>query len=104
MYRVKLVVQNQPRAEWRWSGGLEVEGYERENGEAKYDLTLVARYATRVLALHSGRVAAEGPVEGTLSSALLESLFGVATHVAQTPRGVLIDYETIEHSAATPRS
>lgn len=64
---------------------------------AIHDLTLVARYATRVLALRAGRLQAEGPVEQTLTPELLQSLFDVTAHIAQTPRGVLIDYESNQH-------
>jgi iron complex transport system ATP-binding protein len=61
---------------------------------AFHDLTLVARYATRVLALQGGRLIAEGPVTETLTPQLLHALFGVDAHVAQTPRGPVIDYES----------
>ncbi len=60
---------------------------------AFHDLTLVARYASRVLALQQGRVVADGPVAETLDAGLLHTLFGVDAHVAQTPRGPVVDYD-----------
>lgn len=48
------------------------------------------RYAGRVLALHEGRVAADGAPETVLTAALLRQLYGVDTELIQTQGGVLI--------------
>jgi iron complex transport system ATP-binding protein len=59
---------------------------------ALHDLTLVARYATRVIALDAGRVVAEGATEETLTAQLLRTLFAVEASVARTAGGLLVDY------------
>jgi len=57
-----------------------------------HDLTLVARYATRVVALDGGRLAAQGPAGEILTAELLRGLFGVDASVSLTPGGPLVDY------------
>lgn len=59
---------------------------------ALHDLTLVARYATRVLALDHGRVVGDGPIEDTLTTSLLRTLFDVEACIARTPGGLFVDY------------
>jgi iron complex transport system ATP-binding protein len=59
---------------------------------ALHDLTLVARYATRVIALDRGRIAAEGPTGRILTAELLRGLFDVEASVTQTQGGALVDY------------
>jgi iron complex transport system ATP-binding protein len=59
---------------------------------ALHDLNLVARYATRVLALRDGVVMADGSLGEVLTSALLRALFDVDACVSQTPAGALVDY------------
>jgi iron complex transport system ATP-binding protein len=59
---------------------------------AMHDLTLAARYATRVLALDRGRVADDGPTADTLTAALLRALFDVEACVEHTPGGAFVDY------------
>ena len=59
---------------------------------ALHDLTLVARYATRVIALDAGRIAADGPTAQVLTSELLRGLFDVDASVTHTPGGLLVDY------------
>ena len=53
-----------------------------------HDLTLAARYATRILALKQGRVAGEG----ALTSALIREVFGVESHVHGTGASVKVDF------------
>jgi iron complex transport system ATP-binding protein len=59
---------------------------------AIHDLTLVARYATRLIALHHGRVVADGPVTEALSAGLLHTLFGVEATVSRAAGGLFVDY------------
>jgi iron complex transport system ATP-binding protein len=59
---------------------------------AVHDLNLVARYATRVVAVHGGRIVEDGGVERTLTSELLHALFEVEACVARTAGGTFIDY------------
>jgi iron complex transport system ATP-binding protein len=59
---------------------------------AMHDLNLVARYATRVLALHQGAVAGNGATAETLTATLLSALFQVKACVASTPGGAFVDY------------
>jgi iron complex transport system ATP-binding protein len=53
-----------------------------------HDLTLAARYASRILALKQGRVAGEG----ALTAALIRDVFGVESHVLGTGARVKVDF------------
>jgi iron complex transport system ATP-binding protein len=57
-----------------------------------HDLTLVARYTTRVIALVGGRIAAQGPTGEILTSELLRKLFDVDASLTHTLGGLLVDY------------
>ena len=57
-----------------------------------HDLTLVARFADRVLALHQGRVAAEGAVRETLTPGLLRLIFGVEGQVRGEGQAAYVDF------------
>ena len=59
---------------------------------ALHDLTVAARNATRVVALHRGRVVADGPVDSVLTAALIATLFGLRAAIVPTAAGRLIDY------------
>jgi iron complex transport system ATP-binding protein len=59
---------------------------------AVHDLTLAARYATRILALHHGRVAADGPPERMLDTDLLRSVFQVEARIGGVAGGAFVDY------------
>lgn len=59
---------------------------------AIHDLTLAARYATRLLALDHGRVAGDGPPGEILTAALLRSVFEVEANVSGSNGGVYVDY------------
>ncbi|MGH8150257.1 MAG: ABC transporter ATP-binding protein [Steroidobacteraceae bacterium] len=59
---------------------------------AIHDLTLVARYATRVVALHLGALAADGAVAKVLTPELLHTLFEIDACVVSTPGGAYVDY------------
>ncbi len=59
---------------------------------AIHDLTLVARYSTRIIALEAGRLVCEGPTESTLTSELVHRVFDVEACVSRTPGGALVDY------------
>ncbi len=59
---------------------------------ALHDLTLVARYATHVIALHDGKVAADGPTREVLTSALLHQIFEVDACVSGTGPGAYVDF------------
>ena len=53
-----------------------------------HDLTLAARYASRILALKQGRVAGEG----ALTADLIRDVFGVEADVRGTGAGVKVDF------------
>ena len=57
-----------------------------------HDLTLAARYATRIFALDHGRVAADGPPGEILTSQLLRSVFEVEACISGTGIGAFVDY------------
>jgi iron complex transport system ATP-binding protein len=70
---------------------------------ALHDLTLAARYATRVIALKNGRVIGDGPISETLTPELLEALFDVSARVARTPAGAFVDYGSPDAVAPATR-
>lgn len=57
-----------------------------------HDLTLAARYATRLVALDHGRIAMDGPPEEILTPALLRRIFGVEASVSGAKGGAFVDY------------
>ena len=59
---------------------------------ALHDLTLAARYASHVLALREGGVAAEGPMAQTLTSDLLRAIFDVEACISGQGATTVIDY------------
>ena len=59
---------------------------------AIHDLTIAARNATRIIALHHGRVAADGPCATALTSELLRRIFDVEASVIETEAGAYINY------------
>ncbi len=52
-----------------------------------HDLGLAARHCTRIIALHRGRIAADGPPAQVLNAALLAEVFHITAWVANTPYG-----------------
>lgn len=56
---------------------------------AMHDLTLAARFADRILFLHDGQVAADGPPGLVLTPAILEQVYRVAAEVQPGPSGAL---------------
>ena len=66
---------------------------------ALHDLTLAARYATRVVVLVAGRIAADGPPRAVLSPALLATAFGItALHLEHDGAPVLVSWTRIADS------
>jgi iron complex transport system ATP-binding protein len=65
---------------------------------ALHDLNLVARYATRILALRDGAVMAHGSIGDVLSSELLRALFDVEACVSQTSAGAFVDYLPLDRA------
>jgi iron complex transport system ATP-binding protein len=59
---------------------------------AVHDLTLAARYATRIFALGDGCVQGDGPAESTLTPALIRSAFGVDACVSGSSGNTYVDY------------
>jgi iron complex transport system ATP-binding protein len=58
---------------------------------ALHDLTLAVRYATRIVALHEGRIVADGPVAEVLTAALLRRIFEVEAIVSGAGEETRID-------------
>ncbi len=50
-----------------------------------HDLNLAALFAERIVVLHDGRIAADGPPQETITDALLARVFQVAGAVGRTP-------------------
>jgi iron complex transport system ATP-binding protein len=52
-----------------------------------HDLGLAARHCTRLLLMHQGRLAADGPPAEVLTEANLRTIFGVRARLLDTPEG-----------------
>ena len=57
-----------------------------------HDLTIAARYATRVLALRQGQIAGDGAAQVTLTPQLIRTAFDVEACVCGTGEQMYIDY------------
>ena len=57
-----------------------------------HDLTLAARYATRLLALHQGHVAADGPPQTVLTRDLVRAIFAVEATISGVDGAAFVDY------------
>ncbi len=57
-----------------------------------HDLNIALRRATRVLALHEGRLVADGPPETTINAALLGELFGMRAEVRGEGSSAYVDF------------
>jgi iron complex transport system ATP-binding protein len=57
-----------------------------------HDLTLAARFADRVLALHRGRLVADGPAGETLTPELLRLAFGVEARLVGEGAAAYVDF------------
>jgi iron complex transport system ATP-binding protein len=52
-----------------------------------HDLNLATFFAKRIVMLHRGTIAADGPAAETITDAMLERVFGIRSAVGQTPPG-----------------
>ena len=59
---------------------------------ALHDLTLAARYATRLIALDRGRIVCDGPPREILNAGLLRSVFDVEGNVTGGDGAIIVDY------------
>jgi iron complex transport system ATP-binding protein len=59
---------------------------------ALHDLTLAARYATRLVVLDRGRVTGDGPPKEILTAGLLRTVFEVEASISGSNAGVYVDY------------
>ena len=57
-----------------------------------HDLTLAARFSTRILAMKAGRLIADGPTAETMTSGLLRDVFDVDACVSGTGDTALVDF------------
>lgn len=57
-----------------------------------HDLALAARHATRIVALHQGRIAADGPMAEVLTPVLLRRIFEVEATVTGTGEATVVDF------------
>lgn len=55
-----------------------------------HDLGLAARFADRLVALHDGRIEADGPPAETLTPALLARVYGVQARIERCTQGTLL--------------
>ncbi|WJS86028.1 ABC transporter ATP-binding protein [Paracoccus sp. TOH] len=54
-----------------------------------HDLGLAARHCTRLVMLHQGGIAADGPPEAVLTAENLARVFGITAHLVQGPDGLM---------------
>lgn len=54
---------------------------------ALHDLALAARYCTRIILLHAGRIYADGAPEETLTEKMLKDVFAVAARISREKEG-----------------
>lgn len=54
-----------------------------------HDLGLAARHCTRLVILHDGRIAADGPPAHVLTPQLVRTAFGISAHFETTPNGLI---------------
>jgi iron complex transport system ATP-binding protein len=58
-----------------------------------HDLTLAARYATRMVALKESRVAGDGPLPQILTPSLIQSVFDISAEVRGEGRAASVDFK-----------
>lgn len=64
-----------------------------------HDLHLAARYCSRIVLLHEGRVAAQDTPAAALTPALLARCYGIRAYTAETGSGrILVPLERVENS------
>jgi iron complex transport system ATP-binding protein len=54
-----------------------------------HDLGLAARHCTRIVMLHSGGIAADGPPRDVLTPDLIRAAFGISAYLQETPDGII---------------
>ena len=59
---------------------------------ALHDMTLAARFATHLMALSAGKLAAFGPTGEVLTPALLKAVFGVEARIVGAGEAAYVDY------------
>ena len=67
-----------------------------------HDLTLAARYATRLVVIDRGQIVADGPPREILTASLLRSVFEVEACVGGANGGTYVDYLAPLHPEAAP--
>ncbi|MFP7673621.1 ABC transporter ATP-binding protein [Marivita sp. S0852] len=56
-----------------------------------HDLSLAARYCSRIIVIHAGRIAGDGPPEDVLTSDMLARVFRLNANIVHTRHGLLIE-------------
>lgn len=56
-----------------------------------HDLSLAARYCTRLIVISAGRIAADGPTHEVLTKDMLADVFHLRADIVNTPSGALIE-------------
>jgi len=59
---------------------------------ALHDLTLAARYTTRIIAMRSGRIESDGSVASTLTTQMIRRVFDVEARVTESNEGGYVDF------------
>lgn len=54
-----------------------------------HDLGLAARHCTRLVILHEGGIAADGPPREVLTADLIRAAFGISAYLQETPSGII---------------
>ena len=95
--QAKILLMDEPTSSLDYGNQLRVLNVVKDLAKDGYTVLLSTHnpqhalwYADRVLALHGGCVAAFGGVEETLTTALLETLYGTSVNLYETPGGSVI--------------
>ncbi len=95
--QARILLMDEPTSSLDYGNQLRVLDVVRDLARDGYTVLLSTHnpqhalwYADRVLALHHGSVAALGPVEPTLTPALLKTLYGTSVNLYETPGGSVI--------------
>jgi len=55
-----------------------------------HDLSLAARYCTRLIVIHEGRIVGDGPTDDVLTQQMLADVFRLRTKIVATDAGLLV--------------
>ncbi|SHG98640.1 ABC transporter ATP-binding protein [Marivita hallyeonensis] len=69
-----------------------------------HDLSLAARYCTRLIVMHQGRVVADGPRDDILTKEMLADVFDLRAEVLDTAEGPIVQPLGVLHASTAPQT